>query len=123
MVFNRFERFTVSTSPRLCRGYLTFVPLLLIDLITGFGYLLPRYVPSARGLALITGVLLSAIALVQGLRPPVVQNYAIELSSLRSELDGTTIVAIADMHLGPLIGTKWLEARTWEWGQPLTRDS
>jgi uncharacterized protein len=91
--------------------FLTFMPLFLIDLVTGFGYLLPRYAPSARGLALIAGILLSAIALVQGLRPPVVQNYAVELSGLRSELDGTTIVAISDMHLGSLIGTKWLEAR------------
>ena len=91
--------------------FLTFIPLLLIDLITGFGYLLPRYAPSARGLALIAGVLLSTIALVQGLRPPVAQNYAIELSGLRSELDGTMIVAISDTHLGSLIGTKWLEAR------------
>jgi predicted MPP superfamily phosphohydrolase len=91
--------------------FLTFMPLFLIDLVTGFGYLLPRYAPSARGLALIAGLLLSVIALVQGLRPPVVQNYSIELSGLRSELDGTTIVAISDTHLGSLIGTKWLEAR------------
>jgi uncharacterized protein len=91
--------------------FLTFLPLFLIDLVTGFGYLLPRYASSARGLALIVGLLLSAIGLVQGLRPPVVQNYAIELSDLRSELDGTTIIAISDMHLGSLIGKKWLEAR------------
>lgn len=91
--------------------FLIFIPLFLADLVTGFGYLLPRYAPSARGLALIAGLLLSVIALVQGLRPPVVQNYSIELSGLRSELDGTTIIAISDMHLGQLIGTKWLEAR------------
>jgi len=91
--------------------FLAFLPVLLIDLVTGFGYLLPRYAPSARGLALIAGLLLSAISLVQGLRPPVVQNYSIELSDLRSELDGTSIVAISDMHLGSLIGIKWLEAR------------
>ena len=91
--------------------FLTFMPVIALDLVTGFGYLLPRYAPSARGLALVAGILLSAIALVQGLRPPVVQNYAIELSSLRNELDGTTIVAISDMHLGQLIGKKWLETR------------
>ena len=91
--------------------FLTFIPVFALDLVTGFGYFLPRYAPSARGFALIAGLLLSAIALIQGLRPPVVQNYSIELSGLRNELDGTTIVAISDVHLGSLIGTKWLEAR------------
>jgi hypothetical protein len=91
--------------------FLTFIPLFLIDVVTGFGFLLPRYAPSVRGLALIAGLLLSAIALVQGLRPPVVTSYSIELADLRSELDGTTIVAMSDMHLGSLIGIEWLEDR------------
>ena len=91
--------------------FLVFMPFLLIDLVTGFGCLLPRYAPSARGLAFIAGLLFAAIALVQGLRPPIVENYSIELSGLRNELDGTTIVVVSDTHLGSLIGTKWLKAR------------
>ena len=91
--------------------FLTFIPVLVIDLITGFGCFFPRYARSARGLALIAGLFLSAIALIQGLRPPVVNNYEIFLSGLRDELDGITIVAISDLHLGSLIGTEWLEAR------------
>lgn len=91
--------------------FLTFTPVLVLDLVTGFGYFLPRYAPTARGLAIITGLLLSAIALIQGLRPPVVHNHEIHLSGLRDELDGITIVAISDMHLGSLLGAEWLEAR------------
>jgi uncharacterized protein len=91
--------------------FLTFIPVLFIDLITGFGCLLSRYARSALGLALIAGILLSAIALIQGLRPPVIENYEIYLSGLRDELDGITIIGISDMHLGSLIGTEWLEAR------------
>lgn len=91
--------------------FLTFIPVLFIDLITGFGYLLPRYTRSARGLALIAGILLSVIAHIQGLRPPVIKNYEIYLSGLHDELDGISIIAISDMHLGSLIGTEWLEAR------------
>jgi predicted MPP superfamily phosphohydrolase len=91
--------------------FLTFIPVFALDLVTGFGYFFPRYTPSARGFAVIAGILLSVIALIQGLRPPVVQNYGIELSGLRDEYDGTSIVAISDVHLGSLIGTKWLEAR------------
>ncbi|MFH0995307.1 MAG: metallophosphoesterase [Pseudomonadota bacterium] len=91
--------------------FLTFIPVLVIDLITGFSCFFPRYARSARGLALIAGLFLSAIALIQGLRPPVVNNHEIFLSGLRDELDGITIVAISDLHLGSLIGTEWLEAR------------
>lgn len=91
--------------------FLTFLPFFIIDLVTGFGYFLPRYASSARGFALIAGLLLSTVALAQGLRPPVVQDYSIEIPDLRNECDGTTIVAVSDTHLGQLIGTKWLEAR------------
>lgn len=91
--------------------FLTFIPVFVLDLVTGFGYFLPRYARSARGIALIAGLVLSAIALIQGLRPPVVQNYKIYVSGLRDELDGITIVAVSDTHLGSLIGAQWLEAR------------
>ena len=91
--------------------FLTFIFVFALDVVTGFGYFLPRYAPSVRGLALVAGLLLSAIALIQGLRPPVVQNYRIELSGLQDEYDGTSIVAISDVHLGSLIGPQWLEAR------------
>ena len=91
--------------------FLTFIFVFALDVVTGFGHFLPRYAPSMRGLALIAGLLLSAIALIQGLRPPVVQNYEIELSGLRNEYDGTSIVAISDVHLGSLISAKWLESR------------
>jgi hypothetical protein len=90
--------------------FLTFIPVLVSDLVTGFGCFLPRYAQSVRGSALIIGLLLSATALIQGLRPPVVNNHEIFLSGLRDELDGITIVAISDLHLGSLIGTQWLEA-------------
>jgi predicted MPP superfamily phosphohydrolase len=91
--------------------FLTFIPVLGWDMVTGFGHFFPRYACSGRGIAIIAGLILSVISLVQGLRPPVVQNYQIYLSGFRDELDGITIVAISDVHLGSLIGTDWLEAR------------
>jgi uncharacterized protein len=91
--------------------FLTFIPVLIVDLITGFGYFFHRYASTACGFALIAGILLSGIALIQGLRPPVIQNYKIYISGLQEELDGITIVAVSDTHLGSLIGPKWLEAR------------
>jgi len=91
--------------------FLTTVSLLAIDIVTGFGFLMRRLAPSLRGLALIAGGVLSVIAHVQGMRPPVVQNYEVHLSGLPDEMDGTVLVAISDLHLGSLLGKRWLEAR------------
>ena len=91
--------------------FLTTVSLLVIDLVTGFGLLLPKLLPSLRGFAFIVSVVLSIVALFQGLRPPVVQEYEVRLSGLPHEMDGTVLVAMSDLHIGTLLGKKWLDAR------------
>jgi predicted MPP superfamily phosphohydrolase len=91
--------------------FLLFVPLLAMDLVTGFGFLVPRLAVRLRSTALVAGAVLSVVALVQGLRPPVVENYEVSLPGLAHELDGTVLVAMSDLHLGTLIGERWLEAR------------
>jgi predicted MPP superfamily phosphohydrolase len=91
--------------------FLLSVSLLAMDLVTGFGFLVRRRAPSLRGAALLAGILFSVVALVQGLRPPVVQNYEVYLSGLAEDMDGTVLVAMSDLHLGNLLGKRWLEAR------------
>jgi len=91
--------------------FLTFVCLLAVDIVTGFGLLMARQAPLLRGLALVAGGALSLIAIVQGLRPPVVQSYEVRLSKLPREMEGTVIVAMSDLHLGSLLGERWLAAR------------
>lgn len=91
--------------------FLTSVTLSAIDLLTGFGYLLPRQSPTLRGWALVAGVLLSLFALIQGLRPPVVQSYEVRLDGLPSEMEGRVIIAMSDLHIGSLLGERWLAAR------------
>ncbi len=91
--------------------FLVTVALLAVDLVTGFGFFMPRLAPTLRGMAILTGVLLAAIALVQGLRPPVVREYEVRLEGLPASLDGTTLVALSDLHLGSTIGPRWLAAR------------
>ena len=61
--------------------------------------------------AVAVGCALSALALVQGLRPPVVRDYVVRLAGLPPALVGTVVVAVADLHLGTLIGERWLLAR------------
>ena len=91
--------------------FLVFVSLLAMDLVTGFGFLMPSQAPSLRGIALVAGLVLSLIALFQGLRPPVVQDYEVYLPGLAEEMDGTVLVAMSDLHLGNLLDERWLEAR------------
>ena len=91
--------------------FLMTVSLLTVDIITGIGFILRRLAPSLRGFALAAGAVLSVIALIQGLRPPVMQNYNVNLSGLPHEIDGTVIVAMSDLHVGTLISRQWLEAR------------
>ena len=91
--------------------FLTCMCLVAVDVVTGFGFFLPRWAPRLRGLALAAGVVLSVIAMVQGLRPPVVEDYEVHLAGLPDEMDGTVLVAMSDLHLGSLLGPRWLEAR------------
>ena len=91
--------------------FLIFIPLLLIDLVTVFGFLMPRLSSSLRIWALMVGVVLSVMALFQGLRPPVISEYEVNLPGLPSTMDGTVLVALSDMHLGSLLGKGWLTAR------------
>lgn len=91
--------------------FLTVVSLLTVDLITLFGFLMPRLAPSMRGWALVAAAALSGVALFQGLRPPVIQGYEVALPGLPGHMDGTVIVALSDLHLGSLIGERWLAER------------
>jgi len=91
--------------------FLLFVSLFAMDFVTGFGFLASRLAPSLRGIALVAGAVLSAVALFQGLRPPVVESYEVYLSGLADEMDGTVLVAMSDLHIGNLLDERWLEAR------------
>src|SRR5512139_348151 len=46
------------------------VPLLAVDLVTGFGLLLRRRALKLRGWALVVGLAMVGVASVQGMRPP-----------------------------------------------------
>ena len=91
--------------------FLALACLFLADLVTGFGWLLPKAVPPLRIAALAAAGVLSAVALVQGLRPPAVREVEVRLAGLPLDLDGTVLVQISDLHLGSLLGRPWLEGR------------
>ena len=91
--------------------FLVFVSLLALDLVTGFGVLFPRRAPSLRGWAMAAGGLLAAIAIVQGSRPPIVEDFEVRLPGLSRSMDGTVLVAMSDLHLGSMLDERWLRAR------------
>lgn len=91
--------------------FLMFMAMLAADLLTGFGFLLRRHAAGIRGWALLAGIALSLLAMIQGMRPPVISRHEVRLPGLPHNLDGTTIAAVSDMHIGSLIGPKWLRAR------------
>jgi predicted MPP superfamily phosphohydrolase len=91
--------------------FLTFVSIFFVDLVTAFGFLMPRHALSLRGWALAASGGLCLIALFQGLRPPVVQSYDVALKGLPDEMDGTVVVGMSDMHLGSQLGKRWLADR------------
>lgn len=91
--------------------FLLFCSLLFADLITGFGFLIRQQAPLIRTLGLGVGVALSIIALVQGMRAPVVNNYEVVLENLPREADGLTIAVVSDLHIGATLGNQWLRDR------------
>ncbi|MFW6323451.1 MAG: metallophosphoesterase [Desulfovibrionales bacterium] len=91
--------------------FLTFFLLLLTDLVTGFGFLFPKFANRLRMGAFLAGGVLSCIALVQGVRPPVVDELEIRISELPVELDGTVVVGMSDLHIGSILRANWLENR------------
>ncbi len=91
--------------------FLFLVCLLAVDVITGFGYLLPRMAPTLRGWALAAAGVLSIIALVQGLREPGITSYDARVAGLPLAQQGKVIAVATDMHVGKMIGARWLSRR------------
>ena len=91
--------------------FLTFIPVFFMDIATFFGLVFKKYKTVLRSIALVTGMLLSITAIIQGLRPPVITEYEVKIAGLDQKLSGLKIAAISDTHLGTLIGPKWFEKR------------
>ncbi len=91
--------------------FLIFFCLLVVDIITVFGFVLRRRAPMLRGIGLLAGIVLALVALFQGLRPPVIHDYEVRLAGLPVGDDGPEIAVISDLHVGRFLDAKWLSAR------------
>lgn len=88
--------------------FLLFWALLASDVVTLGGWLFHEHVSKIRGWAVIIACSLSVVALIQAIRPPVVTDYEVQLAGLPPEQDGTVLLQLSDLHLGNLLGRRWL---------------
>ncbi len=91
--------------------FLLTLPLLAVDLVTLFGYRFRSQLSRLRGTAIGVGLLLIVVALIQGLRPPVVIEHEVNLAKLPAALDGTVVAALSDLHLGLQRDAAWMAER------------
>jgi hypothetical protein len=85
--------------------------LLAADLVTGFGFWWRDKAPRVLAVGAVAGVLLSAFAVFQAVRAPVVVEYEVTLPQLPAALDGTVLAMLSDLHLGAQRGAGWMERR------------
>jgi hypothetical protein len=91
--------------------FLLLISMLAAEIATGFGVLVRRHAGRVRGWALLAGAALSAVAFVQGFRAPAIRDYEVRIAGLPADQDGTVVAVIADLHLGSMLGERWLAAR------------
>ena len=91
--------------------FLIFLGLLAADLVTGFGFLMPRLAATVRDWSLGVALVLCGIAIIQAHRPPVVTSYEISVQNLPVERNGAVLVLLSDTHLGTMLGERWASAR------------
>jgi hypothetical protein len=94
--------------------FLSFATFLLADVVTGFGKLWPRGAVPARSMALAVAGVLSVAAIVQAARGPRVVRHEVKVESLPGGRTELTLVQLSDLHLGTLLGERWLEKRVAE---------
>ncbi len=80
-----------------------------VDVLTLGGRVLAAAVPGLRGAAAGAALAAAAVALWQGARPPRVTAHEVELPGLPARLDGLRLVQLSDLHLGSLLGRRFLE--------------
>ena len=88
--------------------FLIFICFLAVDLITIGGWVLSARVPALRSWSVVLAGTFFLFGLVQGHRRPVIREHEVTLKGLPRERDGLVLVAISDLHLGGMIGRRWL---------------
>ena len=94
--------------------FLAVASFLLADVVTGFGKLWPKGAVPARSAALAVAGVLSIVAVVQAARGPRVVRHEVKVPSLPGGRTELRLVQLSDLHLGTLLGERWLGQRVAE---------
>ena len=94
--------------------FLAVAMFLLADVVTGFGRLWPSAAVPARAAALVATAVLSIVAVVQDARGPRVVRHEVKVPSLPGGRTELKVVQLSDLHLGSLLGERWLSRRVAE---------
>ena len=94
--------------------FLAVAAFLAADLVTGFGKLWPSAALPARTAALGAAVVLAVVGLVQAARGPRVVRHEVKVASLPGGRSELRLVQLSDLHLGSLLGERWLARRVSE---------
>lgn len=92
--------------------FLLFSLLLAVDLLTLGGRLGGEHIPTLRSSAVAVALILAAAGTFIATRAPTVREVKVSLPGLSSEHDGLSMVLVSDLHLGSLLGARWLEKLT-----------
>lgn len=82
---------------------------LAVDVLTLGGWLARGYAHQTRYFAAFAALGLSAWALIQGHRDPVVTRYEVTIPGLPKARDGFTLGMVSDLHLGTQFRGPWLD--------------
>jgi predicted MPP superfamily phosphohydrolase len=90
-------------------AFLLFSCLLVSDILTFGGHVFIPEILAIRTIAVVVAILSCLIAMIQGHRPPTLTDYEVHLPGLPKKMDGTILLQLSDLHLGNILGKRWLE--------------
>lgn len=88
--------------------FLLFASLLLVDLVTLGGFVLRPWVGVLRTAALALSLIAAAVGLVSARLGPRVVCLEVPVATLPQAADGMTIAHLSDVHLGTILGPRFL---------------
>jgi predicted MPP superfamily phosphohydrolase len=89
-------------------AFLLFCCFLAADMLTLGGNIFPSESTTIRTCAAALAFLLSLVGFIQGHRAPTLTDYEVALAGLPRELEGIVLVQLSDLHLGNILGKRWL---------------
>jgi predicted MPP superfamily phosphohydrolase len=90
--------------------FLLLAALLIAEVLTAFGYAPAGWTVPIRWTAVGLALVAAVTGWIGGLSPPRLVEHEIFMPGLPPDADGTVVALVSDVHLGTLLGRRWLAA-------------